>query len=74
MLKSQKITKNNISDKKIAFISGFLGGLISINFIHKKNRSILGLFLITRGFECYYNKLINEKKIPQTWYNWVFIF
>lgn len=58
----------------MSFISGFLGGLIAIKFINKDSRYILGLFLLARGFECYYNKLINEKKIPNTQYNWVLIF
>lgn len=52
-------------DKYVSFLSGFVGGLVSLWVREKENRSIWALFLITRALDSLYRSQVINKRIPK---------
>ncbi|EAR97107.2 transmembrane protein (macronuclear) [Tetrahymena thermophila SB210] len=42
------------------FLSGFLAGFLSLATRQKNNRSVWGIFLLSRGLECFYHSMANK--------------
>lgn len=59
---------------KIWFISGFVGGFLSLMTKEKNNRANWSLFLITRAFETIYRYHIIQKTIPKLSLDYVFVY
>ncbi|EAR84841.1 transmembrane protein (macronuclear) [Tetrahymena thermophila SB210] len=61
-------------NNKISFISGFIGGLLSLWVREKQNRSIWALFLITRALDSLYRYQLIRKRIPKFDLDYTFVY
>ncbi|KAL4436272.1 hypothetical protein ABPG74_015863 [Tetrahymena malaccensis] len=59
---------------KMWFISGFVGGFLSLLTKEKNNRSMWSLFLLTRAFETFYRYHIIQKTIPKFQLDYVLVY
>ncbi|KAL4441679.1 hypothetical protein ABPG74_008676 [Tetrahymena malaccensis] len=54
------LRRQGCNEKIQCFLSGFLAGFLSLATRQKNNRSVWGIFLLSRGIECFYHSMANK--------------